>query len=816
MSKDCPSHEQLAALLEPLESKSSASMNRCESGEIEQHVATCPECEERLAKLVSDSGGEWGEYKRLLDTNVGGDTDDASSVDVDLDYLTARLEGLGFDAIRELGRGGMGIVLAAEQPAMKRTVAIKMLLGGNLAGPQRTQRLLYEAQAIGQLNHPNVLKIFDTIDVGGIPGLVLEYAAGGSLADRLAAGPLDSEEAVEIARQIAAGLAAAHRQGILHRDVKPANVLLEQAVLTKAAAEPQTTKPDSGSPTTREPTVKLADFGLAKDPDRSLELTGSLILGTPSYMAPEQIDGRSDDVDSATDVYAVGVVLYEMLTGAAPFRAATAAGLYQLITTQDPVNPRQIQPTIARDLETICLQCLEKDPRARYATADQLLDDLVRVQERRPIAARPPNPMQRLAKWCRRKPASAALVVTAVVALIAVGATWGFFTARLNRVNSELSQKNTTLNETNGELQNVNQQLNTSNQQLQRQQALTDRQLKATKALRQFLLHDLLVKSSPLRNIRAASDTGDAPNEEQPEGEPTIRALVLRAAESLRGEGLEERFPAQPEVQAEVLTALATILEEFGEFELAFELGQRAVEVHPAAGADFDLEHFQNLLSFSVQCSSMGKFEETIEICTHIIEQTKDRDEPRLYLSAMHNLAGSHMMLDKPELAITYSTQALAGYRELLGDRHVNTLHIAATHAQILEELKRYDEAVELLTETLEKMTETLTEKHPRTISTIGKLASVLQSAKEYDRAIPLYRKELQLYEQHQGKDHPRTLFSKADLGCALAASGEVEAGVALMKEAQQQLTERVGADHHFVVAVGKEISKYSAAADDE
>lgn len=779
MSESCPDQAQLVALLD-------SSLSVEDSDVIEKHVASCAACEERLAALASQDSDDWSALRQVLDTKFGNESDLPVAKEFDAEALVEQLSNHGFDILHELGRGGMGIVFAARQPAIQRTVAIKMLMWGTSAGTHQIQRMVEEAKAIGQLNQENVLKIFDTIDSDGMLGLVLEYADRGSLVDQLSDGPIPPNDAMRIATQAAAGLAHAHENNILHRDIKPANLLLCSSA--------------------DETIVKLADFGLAKDTDRSVELTGSLIIGSPKYMSPEQFTGRNDSVCKASDVYSLGVVLYEMLVGAPPFRGPNAAAIHHLVATQPPVPPRQIQPSISLDLETICLKCLEKSPADRYSSAKELLDDLQRLSDGLPILARRANLPQRALKWCRRKPAAAALIATAGVAVIAIAAVWGVMTAQLSQVNAQLAGKNDDLQTQNSELDALISELNSKNEALRLQQEKTYRQLRATKALRSFLTNDLLANASAVQRMNEAAKSGD--NVDKAPQELTARELVFRAIEELEGDGLEEKFPQQPNVQAEVLTALATIMNEMGEYDVAVDLGKRAIEVHPGAEQDFDKEHFDNLLSYSVQLISKGDFKRVIEVCTLILEQAEKHGEKELQFSAMHNMAGSHMLLDQPEIGVEFSEGALNGFTELLGVNDPMTLQATATHGQILQDLGRYADAAVVLEKSVAGFTELVTEKHPRTISAIGKLASVLTSAKEYDRAIEMYRKEISLSNEVLGPDHPKSIMAEANLGSCIYKSGEIADGIDVMTKANKKLIEKVGADHYFVKGIEEAIEK--------
>jgi len=312
----------------------------------------------------------------------------------------------GYEILAELGRGGMGVVYKARHVGLNRVVALKMILAGGHAGPDDLARFRREAEAVARLKHPNVVQIYDIGEAGGLPYFSLEFVEGGSLDRRLAGTPLPPIEAAALMETLARAMAAAHAAGLVHRDLKPANVLLA---------------PDG--------TPKVTDFGLVKklgvaipgqQPAAGVTASGA-ILGTPSYMAPEQASGRSKEIGPACDIYALGAILYECLTGRPPFRAATPLDTILQVVSEEPVPPRLLNARLPVDLETICLKCLMKEPRRRYATAQELADDLRRFEEGRPIRARPVGTVERALKWVKRRPAAAAAVIGGVLLLFGAG-----------------------------------------------------------------------------------------------------------------------------------------------------------------------------------------------------------------------------------------------------------------------------------------------------------------------------------------------------------------------------------------------------------
>ena len=316
----------------------------------------------------------------------------------------------GYEVEAVLGRGGMGVVFRARHLRLNRTVALKMTLADAYAGPHERERFQREAEAVAGLRHPNVVQIHDVGDSDGRPYFTMELVEGGSLAEKLAGTPQPAHQAAALLATLAGAVQAAHESGIVHRDLKPANVLL-----------------------TADGTPKISDFGLARRLDGEAGLTRSgAALGTASYMAPEQAQGRTDALGPATDVYALGAILYELLTGRPPFQAETAAETVLQVISQDPVPPRRLNVKVPRDLETICLKCLHKDPGKRYTSGCRASRrDLERFLKKHgsPIQARPPGRSERCLRWVRRRPAAAGLMAV-VVLLVAAGSIGAWFLYR--------------------------------------------------------------------------------------------------------------------------------------------------------------------------------------------------------------------------------------------------------------------------------------------------------------------------------------------------------------------------------------------------
>jgi serine/threonine protein kinase len=315
----------------------------------------------------------------------------------------------GYEILGELGRGGMGLVYKARQLRLNRTVALKVLLAGAHAGAEALTRFRTEAQAAARLQHPHIVPIHEVGEHDGQPYLVLECVDGGSLKQHLDGTPQPARPAARFVELLARAVHHAHQEGVIHRDLKPANILLDP----------------EGQP-------RVTDFGLAKQWDTTGDAPANgptqsgAIVGTPSYMAPEQAAGRTSEVGPAVDVYALGAIFYELLTGRPPFKGETALETLHQVLHNEPVGPRNLQPKVPRDLQTICLKCLHKSPPKRYATALDLAADLRRFAEGQPIQARPTGTWERALKWVKRHPMAAALAAVSTLATLVLlaGGLW--------------------------------------------------------------------------------------------------------------------------------------------------------------------------------------------------------------------------------------------------------------------------------------------------------------------------------------------------------------------------------------------------------
>jgi hypothetical protein len=414
MTNNCPPTDVLERLL-------AEQLGDPEGEAVARHVEGCAGCRQALARLTEDAGHDaWPPGPRsqsppaFLDELARFPPPEVCTPELASDTPSpagatpppaAPPSAPGYEVLEELGRGGMGVVYKARHHALQRLVALKVLLAGEHAAPAQLVRFRGEAEALARLRHPHIVQVYEVGEHGGLPFFALELVDGPTLAARLGGAPQTAAEAARLVEELARAVEAAHQQGVIHRDLKPANILL-----------------------TADGIPKISDFGLAKRVDVVAVPTQSgEIIGTPSYMAPEQARGDRERVGPASDVYALGAILYELLTGRPPFRAVTPLDTLLQVLYEEPVPPRRLQPKVPLDLENICLKCLHKEAGKRYSHAEELADDLRRFQGGRPVRARPIGRAEKTIRWARRNPIVAGSLAALLLVLLAGSAISTYF-----------------------------------------------------------------------------------------------------------------------------------------------------------------------------------------------------------------------------------------------------------------------------------------------------------------------------------------------------------------------------------------------------
>ncbi len=554
-------------------------LNEEDHQQVEEHLCRCGTCQAYVAQLPEDG------FTRFFRS--------ATSFNAPQPLK----QQAGYELLGELGRGGMGVVYRARDRKLNRLVALKKIKNGSLANRQEQERFLREARIVAKLVHPGIVQIYEvgeeTSDNGlPLPFFVMELVEGESLAQRLERGKLDENETASLIETLARTIHAAHLQGILHRDLKPANVLLspESLVLSPETKAPPLSTQDSGLRTI----PKIADFGLAKliQAKEQSDLTlGGTLMGTPGYMAPEQIRGDFVNLGPSTDVYALGAILYECLTGQAPYPKETSLVALEAVFQHDPAPIRQSQPNITRELEAICLKCLQQEPGNRYESALALADDLARWRRHEPILARPASTTQRTIKWMRRHPWPTVLI--GLVVLMTAGTILGLslFALKQQQAIARI-EKEKTRADANYRLarQTISQMLSRINEmKTKRQEGVREfhsRQLEDVLAFHESALKDVDA-DQPQVQLDTALTLIEVATVQSTLGRHTEAETSLKRAMSL----LDRRTDDAEEVLASRLVAwnklgsvqlaLGKMDDAIGSYQRSQELAKRLYEEHP-------------------------------------------------------------------------------------------------------------------------------------------------------------------------------------------------------------------------------------------
>jgi tetratricopeptide (TPR) repeat protein/tRNA A-37 threonylcarbamoyl transferase component Bud32 len=719
-----------------------------------------------LAEALSATGSVASAASRLA-----GDTLDCADT-VPPAHLPVELQTFGdYELLGEIARGGMGVVYKARQKHPARLVALKMILAAAHASEERRQRFQAEADVIALLGHPNIVHIHEVGEHEGLPYLSLEFVSGGSLAQKQGGIPQPPRQAAALLETLARAIQHAHQNGVVHRDLKPANVLLAE----------------DGTP-------KITDFGLAKQPGPDLTATGA-VLGTPAYMAPEQASGDSSSAGPAADVYALGAILYELLTGRPAFQGATPLETLEQVRSQEPVPPRRLQPKVPRDLETICMKCLQKEPARRYASAGALADDLGRFLAGKPVTARPVSTMERTWRLARRNPllASTLVAVAGLLVAVAVGASW--MTWKLNRA----------LKVSKDEQENA-------------KEAEAD-----TRAFADFLSNHVLAAS-------------------RPEGVQEGIGVNVSMAEALEKADthIEHVFAGRPRAEAEARHAIGLTWCNLGRYPDAIRHLRRALDLRlETLGPDADQTlNSMHYLGIAYLCAGqfdqgLAQLEENLarrrqmlgpdhadtlrsqsqlgegykvagqpERGVPLLEEALEKQMQKFGTdrwdtwTTMGKLAAALRAAGHAERAVPLFEKLLAMEQKALGSTRLQTLNTMNNLARAFQDLGRMDRAVPLYEQVNEAKKHTLGPHHPETLLAMNNLAFAYQVIGQLDRALPLYEKALPRCREKLGNDHPYTLLVMDNLGSAYQEVGQNDRALALYVEELALNRKKFGPNH--------------------
>ncbi len=614
-----------------------------------------------------------------------------------------------YEVLEEIGRGGMGVVYRARQGSLNRLVAVKLLRDRALASPAERDRFRREAESAAHLDHPHIAPVYEVGEHAGQLYFSMKLIDGKSLAQHLSESrPLgsggadrsltvaalkDQRGAARLVTTVARAVHHAHQRGVLHRDLKPGNILLDE----------------QGVP-------YVTDFGLAKRLEGDGRLTQSgAIVGTPEYLAPEQAQADSR-LTIAADVYSLGVVLYELLTGRVPFRGNDVLQTLRQVVEQEPAPVRKFAPEVDRDLETVCLKCLAKDPGRRYGSAEALAEDLERWRAGVPIAARPAGRLERIWRWCRRKPAQAGLA--AALLLLAI------FTVVAPTVSLVL---------------------------LRAEKERGDEEAAIAKAVNDFWLNDVL----------GQADIANQPAGAERDKNITVRDLLDRAAERI-----DARFQGRERTEAAIRRTLGMTYRALGEYPQAHKHLERALALRQEklGASHYDtLQSMNELAAVWLQWGHPDKAEPLFQEALEGLRATRGCDHSDT-LTVMMNLAVLESESGRYDSAEARLKQAVEGFRNAFGVEHPKTLQAMGNLAGLYSRRGRYAEAVEMTRQVIDGLRAVRGADHPETLLHMRNLGTTYMLDRKYDEAEQQLKDVLELYRAKLGVEHPDTLTAVNDL----------------------------------------------------
>jgi serine/threonine protein kinase len=735
-----------------------------------------------------------------------------------------------FRLVREVGRGGMGVVYEAVQLSLGRRVALKVLPFAAALDARQLQRFKNEAQAAAHLHHPHIVPVHGVGCERGVPYYAMEYIEGQTLAQlidtlrqpgsiwaqsgdhapvadtapqaavatkRSSADPAQSRAAAILAVQAAEALEHAHQQGVIHRDIKPGNLLVDA----------------HGD-------LWVTDFGLALvQGDAHLTMTGELV-GTLRYMSPEQALGRRAPLDHRTDIYSLGATLYELLTLEPAFTGQDRRELLRQIAFEEPRPPRRLDKQMPHDLETIALKAMAKLPEERYATAQELADDLKRFLEDRPIRARPPTLWQKTYKWSRRHRALVtvgvvALAVISIVGLASTALVWRAYRAE----GVQLARAERAEESTRADADRARQ----GEEKARRSDAEARKRLGQLEKGNQIITSifaDLDIRkvkegTEPLeavlakRLVKAAVDL-----EGEAVGDPLVVAgLQDRLGESLLGLGHPQEaiplFIKAQEIRTTRLGAehpdtlntkgrLATGYQDSGRLDLALPLFEETLKLMKAKlGADHP-DTLSSMNNLGLAYKLAGKLDLAIPLLEETLRLMKAKqgaDHPET-LESMNNLASAYQEAGQLDRALPLFEETLKVVKARRGADHPDTLTIMGNLALAYRQAGNLDSALPLMEETRKLQTTKLGADHPGTLISLSNLASAYQDAQKLDKALPLFEETLRLMKARHGADHPNTLISMGNLALCYLDAGKPDQALPLSEEALKLVMAKEGPDH--------------------
>jgi tetratricopeptide (TPR) repeat protein len=659
-----------------------------------------------------------------------------------------------YEILQELGRGGMGVVYRARQVSLNRPVALKMIRAGLLAGEGELRRFRNEAGAVALLDHPGIVPVYEVGEHDGQSYFSMKLVEGHNLADRLGAYRADPRAAATLLAAAADAVHHAHVRGILHRDLKPANILVDSR----------------GKP-------HVTDFGLAKrlGEVEGLTLSGA-VLGTPSYMAPEQADGRRGSVTIATDVYGLGAVLYAVLAGQAPFGGDSVLETLEKVRHTPPSPPSRCNAKLPAELEVICLKCLEKDPERRYASAQELADDLNRWINGEPIKARPVSAATRAWMWCKRKPALAGLSAALAAALVCgvIGIAWQWREAVYQR-NEAVVARDKALREE-AAARKAGTEARQARDAARAALAQSEESRKEAEAVSNFMV-DALKKPDPAVAGKDAK----------------VADVLDQAAAAL-----EHGFAGSAASQGALLDALGRSYLGLGLYSKAEESQSKAQARREQTLGPAHRDTLRSATRYAATLWYTGQHARSLRLLEEALKRQRDALglDDEVTLETRDSLGWRYAAMGRANEAIAMLREVVAARESRLGPDHPDTLTSRNNLAAVYSLAGRNDDAIPLLEATLRQKESKLGPDHPDTLASRGNLASVYASSGRYADAIRLHDLTLRQKESKLGPDHPDTLISRTQLAVALYLAGRYADSIRSHEAALKARESKLGAGH--------------------
>ena len=668
-------------------------------------LRTCPDCGANITSDAPDGAcpacALRGALSPMADLNAG----------TRLHYFA------DYEIIEEIGRGGMGVVFRARQVSLNRDVALKMILTGRLASESEVNRFIQEAQAAAGLRHPNIVEVYEVSSYQGHHYYSMELIEGQNLAELVKEVPMPARKAAECMKAVADAIHFAHERGTLHRDLKPTNILIDVFGLPR-----------------------ITDFGLARREQIDAHLTTSgQVIGTPAFISPEQAQGSSTAIGPRSDLYSAGAVLYYMLTQRAPFAADSLAALLDLVVHQDPVSPRALNPSIPRDLETICLKCLEKDQARRYSSAKTLSEDLDHFIRAEPVIARPTSAAHRAWRWCaRNRTISGSIAAIAFVLVAGVLVS----TRQALRAKAEAAK---------------------------------------SKQTAQFL-QDMLQGVGP--SVALGHDT------------TMLREILDKTAMRIDSE-----LKAQPEVREDLQAIIGNVYNELGLYEKAEEMHRKVLATATTLWGSEHLEVANALINLANALQGQGKLPEAEALDRRALAVRKKRlgnDHPDVAMSleGLAEVLGLEGKLKEAEASLR---EVVTMQKKLLGNEHLDVATSVQNLGQTLRVEGRLPQAESLEREALSIRRKRLGDDHPDVATSLNGLAIVLDEEGKFDEAERMHRQALALRRKFLDPDHPLIAESLNNLASVLSDENKLAESETAYIEALRIEKKVLGAEHREV-----------------